>query len=140
MNKIHNWGAMVQFQLMVSWKTYANNTYGEDSQVPPGHDGNWSEYETVITDALQDILSLEHASTGNVIAEVWNEPNGKIFWPYTGQYSYQKHFIDTWYHAYNAIKSIDLNLRVVGPTFSGFWWKGTPDNDIYNKTMVLKVS
>lgn len=43
--------------------------------------------------------------------EVWNEPNWSEFWPGTFD-----QFCDTWKTAYQAIKDVDSNATIVGPT------------------------
>lgn len=113
---------------MDSWEfggTY-NGGHPISDTPPPGKDDDWTDFENAITEALNNTLNLNHASTANVIAEPWNEPDGNSFWPYTGQYSYKNHFVDTWEHAYNTIKNVDPNLKVAGPTFLSQHWDKNP--------------
>jgi hypothetical protein len=82
-----------------------------------GENSDWTKYENYISDKINSTLRLDYASPENVFIEVWNEPESH-FWPYTGQYAFPDHYYDTWEHAYNVIKSINSDLKVVGPSFS----------------------
>jgi hypothetical protein len=121
MNRMYNLGMIFQLGLMGIWHRYKS----DGSLHIPGKEGNWTEYENKIANAVNNILNLDHATTDNIYFAIWNEPNGDTFWPYPYPYDYQNHFMDTWEHAYNTIKAINPNAKIVGPAFSSLWW-GVP--------------
>lgn len=105
-------------------------TYNHSNNEPPGANG-WATYENVIHNTVDYMLGLDNASINNVYFEIWNEPNsnldagvpiGKGFWPYDHPYIFKEHFMDTWTHAYNKIKEMHSDAKVVGPSFSGLYW------------------
>jgi hypothetical protein len=84
----------------------------------PGKDGDWSEWEDFVHETVMTCLQgRDHTTTDNVFFGVWNEPQGD-FWPFPEPYTYPGHYLETWKHAYNKIKAVNFNAKVVGPSVS----------------------
>lgn len=77
----------------------------------PGDGGSWSAWETMAKSyAQQAVAQNKHPQY-----EIWNEPDQSFFWGRSvSQYE------QMWKHAYQAIRSVDPNAVIVGPSTAQF--------------------
>ena len=77
----------------------------------PGDGGNWSKWESWVKGQVSGF----GAGPGAINWEIWNEPDGGNFWA-VGWTRYK----EAWKHAVQAIRSVDKNAHILGPSLSGF--------------------
>jgi hypothetical protein len=92
--------------------------YGANPPGPPGTNSNWTAWDNFITTQVNYIRTL--ATSTNLQYDIWNEPNGGGFWPYSGTYAFPGWFFQTWLHAYQAIRAVDPKAVIVGPSYNNY--------------------
>ena len=82
---------------------------------PPNDMAEWGMFIKAFTQHLVDRYGIDEVR--GWMFEVWNEPNLKFFWLGT-----QEQYFDLYRETVNAIKSVDNQLIVGGPSTSAIQW------------------
>ena len=83
--------------------------YPGKSRAWPGDGDDWSAWENLVEELLQDANSKGL----RVLWDVWNEPDLSMFWDRSAE-----QFFETWKRAVNTIRRVDPKAIIVGPSLA----------------------
>jgi hypothetical protein len=92
--------------------------YGAYPPGPPGYNGNWATWDTVVRSVVNQVRVLVK-NPATLEWDIWNEPDGS-FWTYPSPYAFPGGYFAAWKHAYQAIRGIDPNAVITGPCYKNY--------------------
>ena len=79
----------------------------------PGDNDDWTAWEATCRAVAAQVL----AQGNEIQIDIWNEPDQPSFWPRS-----QAQYLETWKRGVNAIREVNPNATIVGPSTSVYWW------------------
>ncbi|WP_245983926.1 RICIN domain-containing protein [Streptomyces tateyamensis] len=92
---------------------------GTTHQSFPGDNGNWTQFDNFVNQLFSDV----RANHMTVQWDLWNEPDGRGFWP-----GPQSQYLQMWSRFYADVRSNFPGQLIVGPSIAGqpsssyAWW------------------
>ena len=111
-------GAAYEVVIGFLWGTPQENWKGYFTGIqrfPPYED--FKAFENFVTGIAEKVKALG-LTQNEFVFEVWNEPDGKTFWPNADQPSFRQKFFETYRVAERAIHKILPDHKVAGPSWS----------------------
>ncbi|WP_327691452.1 RICIN domain-containing protein [Streptomyces sp. NBC_00461] len=98
-----------------------HDLWGADStttQPFPGDNGDWTQFDNFVNQLFSDVK----ANHMTVQWDLWNEPNGRGFWP-----GPESQYLQMWSRFYAAVRANFPGQLIVGPSYSqhpenNTWW------------------
>jgi len=122
-HRLTSLGAVIQCAISDASGAYGNP---QGSQKWPGDNNDWTDWERVVEDLVQEAQSKGLS----VQWDIWNEPDYPVFWDRSAE-----QFNEAWKRAFLKIRSLDPNAIIVGPSLSRGPW-----HYLYNFLLVAKAN